>query len=182
MRALPRALMGVAALSCAIGTATAQQEYPSRPMRFIVGNAPGGSTSFVARLGREAEVVHAHRVVVGGEDQQRRRGEWRRRGRGPRIGLSSVEAPRGESHHFVVTGESNRPRRWRVRAPTYQNLQGVPAMIRDQYLADMTISLASIDPCFSCTDRLETVDLRSRSVRVWSHQELVEMARSIGQR
>ena len=38
-------------------------------------------------------------------------------------GLSSVEAPRGESHHFVITGENNRPRRWRVRAPTYQNLQ-----------------------------------------------------------
>ena len=73
-----------------------------------------------------------------------------------RIGLSSVEAPRGESHHFVVTGENNRPRRWRVRAPTYQNLQGVPAMIKDQQLADMTISLGSIDPCFSCTDRLET--------------------------
>ena len=45
-----------------------------------------------------------------------------------RIGLSSVEAPRGESHHFVVTGANNRPARWRVRAPTYQNLQGIPAM------------------------------------------------------
>ncbi len=65
-----------------------------------------------------------------------------------RIGLSSVEAPRGESHHFVITGENNRPRRWRVRAPTYQNLQGVPAMIKDQQIADMTISLGSIDPVF----------------------------------
>ena len=79
-----------------------------------------------------------------------------------RLGLSSVEAPRGESHHFVITGENNRPRRWRVRAPTYQNLQGMPAMIKDQQLADMTISLGSIDPCFSCTDRLETIDLRVR--------------------
>ena len=77
-----------------------------------------------------------------------------------RVGLSSVEAPRGEAHHFVITGENNRPRRWRVRAPTYQNLQGVPAMIKDQQIADMTISLGSIDPCFSCTDRMEIVDLR----------------------
>ena len=67
-----------------------------------------------------------------------------------RLGLSSVEAPRGESHHFVITGENNRPRRWRVRAPTYQNLQAVPAMIKDQQIADMTISLGSIDPCFFC--------------------------------
>jgi Ni,Fe-hydrogenase III large subunit len=95
-----------------------------------------------------------------------------------RMGLSSVEAPRGESHHFVITGENNRPRRWRVRAPTYQNLQGVPTMIKDQRLADMTISLGSIDPCFSCTDRLETIDLRSRDIRIWTHEELVQLARA----
>jgi len=94
-----------------------------------------------------------------------------------RMGLSSVEAPRGESHHFVITGENNRPRRWRVRAPTYQNLQGVPAMIKDQQIADMTISLGSIDPCFSCTDRMETLDLRSGAVKVWSQQELMKLAR-----
>lgn len=92
-----------------------------------------------------------------------------------RIGLSSVEAPRGESHHLVVTGEQNRPRRWRVRAPTYQNLQGIPAMIQDQTLADMTIALGSIDPCFSCTDRLETVDLDSGLVKVWSQAELEQL-------
>ncbi|MBZ5547580.1 MAG: NADH-quinone oxidoreductase subunit C [Acidobacteriia bacterium] len=94
-----------------------------------------------------------------------------------RMGLSSVEAPRGEAHHFVITGENNRPRRWRVRAPTYQNLQGVPAMIKDQQIADMTISLGSIDPCFSCTDRLETIDLRSGEKKVWSQQELLQMTR-----
>lgn len=92
-----------------------------------------------------------------------------------RMGLSSVEAPRGESHHFVITGENSRPRRWRVRAPTYQNLQGVPAMIKDQQIADMTISLGSIDPCFSCTDRLETIDVRSGKTRVWSQKELLEL-------
>jgi Ni,Fe-hydrogenase III large subunit/Ni,Fe-hydrogenase III component G len=92
-----------------------------------------------------------------------------------RMGLSSVEAPRGESHHFVITGENNRPRRWRVRAPTYQNLQGVPMMIKDQQIADMTISLGSIDPCFSCTDRMETVDLRSGATKIWSQKELLEL-------
>jgi Ni,Fe-hydrogenase III large subunit/Ni,Fe-hydrogenase III component G len=94
-----------------------------------------------------------------------------------RIGLSSVEAPRGESHHFVVTGENNRPDRWRVRAPTYQNLQGIPAMIKDQQLADMTISLGSIDPCFSCTDRMEIVDIRSGKMKVYSQEELLESVR-----
>ena len=86
-----------------------------------------------------------------------------------------VEAPRGESHHFVITGENNRPHRWRVRAPTYQNLQAVPMMIKDQQLADMTISLGSIDPCFSCTDRLETIDLKSGSTKVWSQRDLEKL-------
>lgn len=94
-----------------------------------------------------------------------------------RWGLASVEAPRGESHHFVITGENNRPRRWRVRAPTYQNLQGIPAMIKDQQIADMTITLGSIDPCFSCTDRLETIDLKSGAKKVWSQEELLNLAR-----
>jgi Ni,Fe-hydrogenase III large subunit len=77
----------------------------------------------------------------------------------------------------VVTGEDNRPRRWRVRAPTYQNLQGIPAMIKDQQLADMTISLGSIDPCFSCTDRMEIIDIRSGSQRVYTQDELLRLAR-----
>ncbi len=94
-----------------------------------------------------------------------------------RLGLSSIEAPRGESHHFVVTGENNRPRRWRVRAPTYQNLQGIPSMIKDQQLADMTISLGSIDPCFSCTDRLEVVDIGSGETRIYAQEELVRLVR-----
>jgi Ni,Fe-hydrogenase III large subunit len=95
-----------------------------------------------------------------------------------RIGISSIEAPRGESHHFVITGENNKPRRWRVRAPTYQNLQGVPGMIKDQMIADMTISLGSIDPCFSCTDRLETIDIKSGQTKVWSHEELVRLTKN----
>jgi Ni,Fe-hydrogenase III large subunit/Ni,Fe-hydrogenase III component G len=98
-----------------------------------------------------------------------------------RLGLSSVEAPRGESHHFAITGENNKPRRWRVRAPTYQNLQGVPGMIKDQMIADMTISLGSIDPCFSCTDRMETIDLKSGVTKVWSQDELFRLVREKNQ-
>ena len=94
-----------------------------------------------------------------------------------RMGMSSVEAPRGESHHFLITGDHNRPYRWRVRAPTYQNLQGIPAMIKDQQLADMTISLGSIDPCFSCTDRMEIVDIKTGQGTFYSQEELIKMVR-----
>ena len=55
---------------------------------------------------------------------------------------------------------------------------GIPAMIKDQQLADMTISLGSIDPCFSCTDRMEIVDIRSGKTRVCTQEELRQLTRA----
>ncbi len=95
-----------------------------------------------------------------------------------RVGVSVVEAPRGEAIHFVMTGGDNRPYRWRVRAPTYANLQARPAAVMHGTIADGPITLGSLDPCFSCTERLETVDRRTREVRVYTHKELLEMSRA----
>ena len=94
-----------------------------------------------------------------------------------RVGVSVVEAPRGEAIHFVLTGGDNRPYRWRVRAPTYPNLQAMPAMVAGANIADVPITLGSLDPCFSCTERLETVDRRTSEVRVYSRAELLEISR-----
>jgi Ni,Fe-hydrogenase III large subunit len=94
-----------------------------------------------------------------------------------RHGLSMVEAPRGESVHYVITGEENRPERWRVRAPTYTNLQGVPRMLLDNELADFPIIVGSIDPCFSCTDRVVVLDGARRSTRVFGRSEIEALGR-----
>lgn len=94
-----------------------------------------------------------------------------------KVGVSVVEAPRGEAVHFVLTGGDNRPYRWRVRAPTYPNLQALPAMIQSETIADVPITLGSLDPCFSCTERLETIDRRTQEVRIYSQAELLELSR-----
>ncbi|HZO99631.1 MAG TPA: NADH-quinone oxidoreductase subunit C [Terriglobia bacterium] len=94
-----------------------------------------------------------------------------------RVGVSVVEAPRGEAIHFVLTGGDNRPYRWRVRAPTYPNLQALPAMVANANIADVPITLGSLDPCFSCTERLETIDRRTNEVRVYSHAEILGLSR-----
>jgi Ni,Fe-hydrogenase III large subunit/Ni,Fe-hydrogenase III component G len=99
-----------------------------------------------------------------------------------KVGVSVVEAPRGEAVHFVMTGGDNRPYRWRVRAPTYANLQALPAAVMHGTIADVPITLGSLDPCFSCTERLETVDRRTRTVRTYSSAELLQMSRSRGPR
>lgn len=92
-----------------------------------------------------------------------------------RVGVSSVEAPRGEVHHYAMTGPDNRPYRWRVRAPSYNNLQVIPAMLRGQMIADAPISVGSLDPCFSCTERMAVIDQDSGAVRVYKQEELLEM-------
>jgi len=92
-------------------------------------------------------------------------------------GISYVEAPRGEAIHYVVTGPDNRPYRWRVRAPTYTNLQSIPTMLKGNFIADAPIIIGSIDPCFSCTERLEVVDTKAKKIRVYSQNELREMSK-----
>jgi Ni,Fe-hydrogenase III large subunit/Ni,Fe-hydrogenase III component G len=91
--------------------------------------------------------------------------------------VSMVEAPRGESVHYVITGEANRPERWRVRAPSYPNLQAVPLMLLNNQFADFPIIVGSIDPCFSCTDRVAVVDLGSGVTRVAGRDELEGLSR-----
>ncbi len=88
-----------------------------------------------------------------------------------RQAMSAVEAPRGEVFHWLLTGTENRPERWRVRAPTYANLQCVPPMLVGNALADVPISIGSYDPCFSCTERMEVVDVNSGQVRVYTEEE-----------
>jgi len=80
--------------------------------------------------------------------------------------VAAIEAPRGEDVHFIITGVG-RPYRWRVRAPTYQNIPALRAMLRGTPLADAPLTIASIDPCFSCTDRVVVYDrVSGRCVRL----------------
>jgi Ni,Fe-hydrogenase III large subunit len=95
-----------------------------------------------------------------------------------RQGVRTVEAPRGEAIHYLITGENNRPERWRVRAPTYQNLQALPSMIQGETIADVPITLGSMDPCFSCTDRVETVDVRTGRQAVLTKEDLFRLSRA----
>jgi Ni,Fe-hydrogenase III large subunit len=96
-----------------------------------------------------------------------------------RQALSVVEAPRGEAVHYLLTGNDNRPERWRVRAPTYPNLQGVPDMLLNNKLADFPIIVGSIDPCISCTDRVAVIDRKSASAKMLSRQQLEKLSREM---
>jgi Ni,Fe-hydrogenase III large subunit len=69
-------------------------------------------------------------------------------------GISRVEGPRGEVIYSVTAdGENDTPRRVKVRTPTYANMPSVRLMLRGARLADAPLIQASVDPCYSCTDR-----------------------------
>jgi len=70
------------------------------------------------------------------------------------MATSRVEAPRGEVIYSVSWEEdSDNPSRVHVRTPTYANMPAIRAMVIGAQLADTPLIQASIDPCYSCTDR-----------------------------
>jgi Ni,Fe-hydrogenase III large subunit len=96
-----------------------------------------------------------------------------------REGMHAVEAPRGEVFHYVRTGHAEGPDRWRVRAPSYQNIQSVPVMLKaGTTVADVPITLGSVDPCFSCTERMEVVDVGAGTRRLLRKAAIRELART----
>ena len=68
--------------------------------------------------------------------------------------VSRVEAPRGEVMYSVSWKENSRnPSRVHVRTPTFANMPAIRWMALGARLADTPLIQASIDPCYSCTDR-----------------------------
>lgn len=68
-------------------------------------------------------------------------------------GIGRYEAPRGEVFHYVRTDGSNRAVRHKVRAPSYVNIPTFAASCIGVPVADALITLASVDPCYCCTER-----------------------------
>ena len=67
--------------------------------------------------------------------------------------VSRVEAPRGELFYYLLADGEAHPARVRVRTPTFANIPAVLRMLPGQQMADVPVSLLSIDPCLSCTER-----------------------------
>lgn len=76
----------------------------------------------------------------------------------PGEAVGHAEAPRGETFHYVRSDGGNRPVRHKVRAPSYVNVPSFKASCIGQHITDVTITLAAVDPCYSCTERVAVVD------------------------
>jgi len=85
----------------------------------------------------------------------------------PGEGIGRYEAPRGEVFHYIRSDGSNRPIRHKVRAPSYVNIPTFTASCKGIPVADALITLASVDPCYCCTERsLKIVDPNKQTASI----------------
>jgi len=89
--------------------------------------------------------------------------------------VGRVEAPRGETFHYVRSDGGNRPVRHKVRAPSFVNVPSFKASCIGEHIADVTITLAAVDPCYSCTERLAIVDNNNKVIH--DYDTLLQLSR-----
>ncbi len=92
----------------------------------------------------------------------------------PGEGIGHIEAPRGETFHYVKSDGTNSPVRHKVRAPTFMNLPTYKATVVGETISDATIILAAIDPCYCCTERMAVRDTGGK--KLYSGQDLVRLS------
>jgi NADH-quinone oxidoreductase subunit D len=88
-----------------------------------------------------------------------------------------VEAPRGELFYYVKSDGKETPYRVKIRTPTLANLPSLCEMLKGYYIADIPAIVASIDPCYCCTERVIFIDPNKGKKWTWSYDELRNYSR-----
>lgn len=94
----------------------------------------------------------------------------------PGEGIGHIEAPRGETFHYVRSDGTNRPVRHKVRAPTFMNLPTYKATVVGETISDATIILAAIDPCYCCTERMAVRNTKGK--KLYAGEELIRLSQA----
>ncbi|MGC6248695.1 NADH-quinone oxidoreductase subunit C [Bisgaard Taxon 45] len=89
-----------------------------------------------------------------------------------KFALGITEAPRGEDIHWSMLGDNQKLYRWRCRAATYANWPVLRYMLRGNTVSDAPLIIGSVDPCYSCTDRITVVDVRKRKAQIIDYKEI----------
>lgn len=78
--------------------------------------------------------------------------------------VAKTEAPRGELLYHVASNGTNTPGFVRIRVPTFLNAHIMLRLIHGGWVGDVPAIIGSIDPCFSCTDRVTIIKKDGQSV------------------
>ncbi|MBU8891699.1 MAG: nickel-dependent hydrogenase large subunit [Bacteroidales bacterium] len=91
-------------------------------------------------------------------------------------GTGRAEAPRGEVFHYVLSDGSNSPARHKIRAPSYTNIATFKKSCIGQTISDATISLAAVDPCYCCTERMAVAYDSKTGDKILNGNELIALS------
>jgi len=79
-------------------------------------------------------------------------------------GIGRHEAPRGEVFHYVRSHGGNVPYRHKVRAPSYMNVPSNAFAVAGGTITDAALTLAAVDPCYSCTERMQAIESGGKEI------------------
>lgn len=85
---------------------------------------------------------------------------------------SYLEAPRGEQYHSLAVDSEGRVRNYRIRTPTPTNLAAMEYACVGDHLTDAVLTIASCDPCLSCSNRALIVDSKSGKEKSITFEEI----------
>ncbi|MHA1861243.1 MAG: hydrogenase large subunit, partial [Candidatus Ranarchaeia archaeon] len=88
--------------------------------------------------------------------------------------VARIEAPRGELIYYVKSSGGIYPERVKVRSPTQAVLNCFKPVVKGSYIADIPAILISMDPCFSCGDRMGFIDINTQKHWVRSTQDIIK--------
>ena len=91
-------------------------------------------------------------------------------------GIGHYEAPRGEVFHYIRSDGSNRPIRHKVRAPSFMNVPTNRETVLGATVADATIILAAVDPCYCCTERMAVAVDSSSGGHLLGARDLIRLS------
>jgi tripartite-type tricarboxylate transporter receptor subunit TctC len=117
-----RALASALAM-CVGGAAFAQQDYPNRPIRFIVPYSPGGSTTWTSRLvGQRLTEVWGQQVIIDN-----------RPGASTVIGTDAAVKAKPDGYTLVYIGGALATNHWLVKTPYDARKDLAPIAIVSSY-------------------------------------------------
>ncbi len=93
--------------------------------------------------------------------------------------IGNTEAPRGENIHWIMHGGSQKVYRWRCRAATYNNWPSLRYQFQGNTIADAALIVCSLDPCYSCTDRVTVVDVKSHKSKILTNKDLKKYSQTL---
>jgi len=69
------------------------------------------------------------------------------------ITYNYIESPKGEFGTILISNNSNKPQKCKIRSPSYFNLQALPRLTKGHFLADLSALIGTIDIVFGEIDR-----------------------------